>query len=142
MDEREFISYWTQKLSSDKIKIFPDDFGINGETTTHHLNANSLLIGQEFFGEYELIDVSGVEVLRADSYEKAKYFVYANRLKPNFVNVPKEESKLKEMVLSYESYLDSIIRKIEFDYQNKFPASKNFPEVLNKIFTHLNLVRL
>lgn len=142
MDKKEFIAFWTKKLSLDKIKKFPDDFFQNEETTAFPLSAKSLLIGQEFFGEFELIDVSGAEVLKTDSYEKAKYLIYASRSKPNFVNVPKEEKKLKEMVLKYENYLDSIIRKIEFDFQNKFPASKSFTEVLNKILTRLNLIRL
>lgn len=142
MDEKEFISFWTQQLSLDKIKKFPDDFFENEEITTFPLRTKSLLMGQEFFGEYELTDVSGAEVLKTDSYEKAKYFIYASRSKPDFVNVPKEEKKLKEMVLNYEIYLDSIIRKIEFDFQNKFHASKSFTEVLNKILTRLNLIRL
>lgn len=142
MDEKEFISFWTEILSLDNIKKFPDEFFEKEETITFSLSSKSLLMGQEFFGEFELIDVSGAEVLKTDSYEKAKYFIYASRSKPNVVNVPKEEKKLKEMVLKYENYLDSIIRKIEFDFQNKFPASKSFSEVLNKILTRVNLIRL
>lgn len=142
MDEKQFISFWIQKLSADNIKNFPEDFLIEGDTELYFLPNSSILIDEEFFGEYALIDTSGREILKTNSYEKAKYFLYANRLKPKSISIPKESKLVLTMVSQYEKYIDSIIKMIEIDYQKKFPASKAFLKVLNKIFTNLNLVRL
>lgn len=142
MNENQFISSWIQKLVSNKIKKFPDDFYVEGDKEEFSLPSTSLLIGQEFFGEYELIDITGKEILKTNSYEKAKYFFYANRLKPNHISIPKDSNLVFKMVSEYEMYLDTIIKNIEIDYRQNFPSSKSFLEVLNKIFSHLNIVRL
>lgn len=142
MDEKNFISLWIKTLNDESIKNFPVDFSVACNCQNYNLPCKALLIGKEFFGEYELISAEGLEVLRVESYERAKFFIYANRSKPKILSVPIENSFLKDITTKYEKYLDSIIKRINQDYRNKFPTSKNFTEVINKIFNHLNLVRL
>ena len=142
MDERSFISFWIQTLNAESIKNFPEDFAVTSETKNYNLPGKGLLIGKEFFGEYELINAEGSEVLRVDSYEKAKYFIYANRNKPKVLSVPNDDSTVRNMTTKYEKYLDSIVKRIDQDYRIKFPGAKNFTEVINQIFNHLNLIRL
>ncbi|HAB52740.1 MAG: hypothetical protein A2315_00180 [Ignavibacteria bacterium RIFOXYB2_FULL_35_12] len=142
MDERNFISLWIQNLKTESIKNFPADFIVTSEFKNYNLPGNGLLIGKEFFGDYELISAEGSEVLRVESYEKAKYFIYANRNKPKILAVPIDETAIRNMNKKYEKYLDSIIKRIDQDYRSKFPGAKNFSEILNQIFNHLNLIRL
>jgi hypothetical protein len=142
MDERNFISLWIQTLNTESIKNFPEDFALAGECKIYNLPGKGLLIGKEFFGEYELISAEGLEVLKVDSYDKAKFFIYANRDKPKVLSIPIEDSIIREMTTKYEKYLDLIVKKINQDYRIKFPSAKNFTEVINQIFNHLNLIRL
>lgn len=142
MDERNFISLWIQTLDAEPIKKFPEDFVAANEYQNYVLPGKGLLIGKEFFGEYELINAEGSEILKVDSYEKAKYFIYANRNKPKVLSIPIDNSFIKDMTTKYEKYLNSIIKRIEQDYRKNFPGSKSFTEIINQIFNHLNLVRL
>jgi hypothetical protein len=142
MDERNFIAFWIQTLTAESINNFPEDFAVASEYKTYNLPGKGLLIGKEFFGEYELINAEGTEVLKVESYNKAKFFVYANRNKPKILYVPIDDSIIKDMNTKYERYLDLIFKKIDQDYRKKFPAAKNFNEIINQIFNHLNLIRL
>jgi hypothetical protein len=142
MDEKKFISLWIQTLNADTIKSFPKDFNAAGECKTYNLPGKGLLIGKEFFGEVELIDAEGAEVLKVDSYEKAKFIIYANRTRPDVISIPIDQPVIKEMNSRFEAYLDSLIKRIDQDYRKRFPGSKNFTESLNQIFKHLNLTRL
>lgn len=142
MDEKIFIAAWIQTLNSESIKSFPKDFDVVRDCKIYKLPKRGLLIGKEFFGEFELLDAEGSEVLRVDSYEKAKYILYANKKKPESVSVPQNNFAIKEINNKYEMYLDSIIKRIDQDYRKKFPGSKNFAVLLDQIFKHLNLTRL
>jgi hypothetical protein len=142
MDEKSFLSLWIKTLNTESIKNFPSDFTAASECQNYDLPGKGLLIGKEFFGEYELLNAEGSEVLRVESYDKAKFFIYANRNKPKVLYVPIDDSIIKDMTTKYEKYLDSIIRRIDHDYRNKFPKAKNFTEIINQIFNHLNLIRL
>jgi len=142
MDEKSFISFWIKTLNTESIKNFPTEFTATGKCQNYNLPGKGLLIGKEFFGEYELLNAEGSEVLRVESYEKAKFFIYANRIKPKLLSVPTDNSTLRDMTTKYEKYLDSIIKRIDQDYRRLFPGSKNSNEVINKIFNHLNLIRL
>ena len=117
MDERGFISFGTKTLNAEPIIIFPDDFEVVSESTIYNLSEMELLMGKEFFGEHELINVEGSEVLRVENYEKAKFVIYANRNKPKAGSVPTDNSTIKNMTAKYEKYLDSIITRIEQDYR-------------------------
>jgi hypothetical protein len=142
MNEKDFVTFWVSILKEEGIKSFPEDFKIESDYENISLGGNRILIGKEFFGEYELINIDGKEVLRVDSYEKAKYFVYANRNQPKAISVPTSNIAVKQMVSAYEKYLDIILKRISSDYTNKFPGMKNSAEVINRLFDHLNLIRL
>lgn len=109
MDEKNFISLWIKTLNDESIKNFPIDFFAVCNCKNYNLPGKALLIGKEFFGEYELISAEGLEVFWVDSYERAKFFIYANRSKPKTLSVPIENSFIKDMTTKYEKYLDSII---------------------------------
>lgn len=140
---KEFISSWIRKLTSEKIKIFPDDFLNTNLTETVNFPSQRLIIGKQFFGEYELITAEGMEFIRTENLEKAKYFLYANRTLPKKILIPIELKDIQEMIISYEKYIDSmIIRRIDDDFKRCFPKSKNSAEIINKIMNHINLIRL
>ncbi len=142
MNEKDFITSWVLLLKEEKLKPFPADFTIDAQYENVSFNKKRILIGKEFFGEYELINIEGKEVLRVDSYVKAKYFVYANRNHPTVISIPTSSDAVKQMTAAYEKYLDSILKRINIDYIKKFPGMKNSAEVINRIFDHLNLIRL
>lgn len=142
MNEKDFITSWVLLLKEEKLKPFPADFTIDAQYENVSFNKKRILIGKEFFGEYELINIEGKEVLRVDSYVKAKYFVYANRNHPTVISIPTSSDAVNQMTAAYEKYLDSILKRINIDYIKKFPGMKNSAEVINRIFDHLNLIRL
>ena len=141
MTEKEFISSWTSRIYSEGIKTFPDDFIQLNEFDEADLPGKALVIGQEFFGSYEVLNIDGSLILRAENYSKAKFIIYSNRQKPKKIKIPKEEKTLKAVVSGYEEYLDSIIKRIESDFKKNFPGSKSFGEVNNNILRILNLTR-
>jgi len=142
MCEKEFISGWTARLSYEGIKSFPYDFIKFNEHKEIRLPGKTLILGEEFFGNYEIITVDGVSVLHAESNDQAKFILYANRNRPEIMHIPLKESDLKSSISEYEEYLDSIIRRIETDYKENFPEEKNFNAVMNDIFRVMNLTRL
>lgn len=142
MDEKEFVTFWVLKLKEEKIKSFPQDFAVDTKCESFTLNGKRILAGQVFFGEYELIDAEGEEILRVESYEKVKYFIYANRNQPKTLSVPTNNLIIKEMISAYEKYLDSILKRIDQDFRHMFPTLKNSSEIINRILDHLNLIRL
>jgi len=143
MNGKEFISSWVSKLASDGIKIFPADFiSLDNNYTEFRLPGKTLLIGEEFFGKYEIITPDGNSVLHANNYMQAKFILYANRNTPELLLIPSDEAELKKAIQMYESYLDSIIRDIEIDYKKTFPEEKNSKSIVNEIFRQLNLVRV
>ena len=109
MTEKEFTSSWTSKIISEGIKSFPDDFCRLNEFDEVTLPGKVLVIGQEFFGSYEILNVDGSLVLHAYNHSKAKFIIYSNRLKPLTIKVPKEEKVIKDSVSKYEDYFESCI---------------------------------
>jgi hypothetical protein len=142
MSEKEFISGWTARLSYEGIKSFPNDFIMFNDHKEVRLPGKTLILGEEFFGNYEILTVDGISVLHAESGDQAKFILYANRNKPEIMHIPLKESELKSSISGYEEYLDSIIRKIESDYKENFPDEKNFNAVMNDVFRVMNLIRL
>ncbi len=141
MNEKEFISSWTTKINSEGIKNFPDDFVQLNEFDEVFLPGKVLVIGQEFFGSYEILTVDGSLILQAENHSKAKFIIYSNRQKPVKIKIPKHEKVVKDSVLWYEEYLDGIIKKIETDYKKNFPGSKTYGDITNNILRMLNLTR-
>jgi hypothetical protein len=142
MSEKEFITSNASKLASNGIKNFPRDFIELKEHKELILPAATLLIGEEFFGKYEIHTAEGNSVIHTENYLQAKYILYANRETPQIIHLPTNETVLKAVVQKYESYLDNIIKDIETDYKKSFPGLKNSKLVVNEVFKLLNLVRV
>ena len=141
MTEKEFISKWTASLSEMGIKTFPEDFGDNKSTEEIKLPGKTLVIGEEFFGNYEVLTVDGSAVFHAENQYKAKYIVYSSRKKTTSVKIPVKSEEIKTAVVEYENYLDSIIKKIKPDYKISFPGEKKSNDLTNEIFRVLSLNR-
>ncbi len=141
MNEKKFITDWVIKLSAEGLKEFPVDFLKTDEAKTINLPEKTLVVGQEFFGSYEILTTDGKSVHQASDYNEAKYFIYANRTKPKEILLPSKKEKVLETITFYQEYLDTLIRHIEADYKKNFPGMKNSCYVVNEIFRHLNLVR-
>ena len=141
MKEKEFITKWTGSLTEQGIKNFPGEFFSGSEFEEISLPGKTLVIGEEFFGNYEVLTIDGAAVLQADSHGKAKFIVYASRNKVNTLRVPKKPEEIKSTLGKYESYLDSIIKEIEADYRKIFPGEKRSNAVVNEIFRLMNLNR-
>ncbi|MCX6152061.1 MAG: hypothetical protein NTX22_16160 [Ignavibacteriales bacterium] len=141
MTGQEFISEWVNKLSSEKIKNFPDDFIDSIECTTIKLPDKNLVLGQELFGKFEILDKDGNSIMLVDDLSIAKYILYSNRYKSVVVTIPKDKAEIKNAVKVYEKLIDGKLKAIEKEFKKQFPKSANLYEVSNKIFNSLNLKR-
>ncbi len=141
MTEKEFISDRISGLSSKGVKNFPDDFSDIKDYKEITLPGRTLLLGQEFFGKFEILSVNGSLVYQADNYDEAKYIIYANRLRPKSIIIPVSQTEIRNINSKYEKYIDSVMREIESDFKLRFPASKNLNSAVNEILRVLNLVR-
>lgn len=138
--EKEFINSWVQKLTGN-FKQFPDDFLNSENTKSIIIPPKSLVIGQEFFGSIEVTSTDASFILHAESYEEAKYLVYASRRKSETIVIPLDFKEMVNAVKEYEQYLNSVMKNIEYDYRNVFPLQKNSSFVINEIFRILNILR-
>jgi hypothetical protein len=141
VSEKEFIADWITKLSVSMLKIFPDDFLSTDLVHRVELPGKSLLIGNEFFGAFEILTTDGKSFLQAESYVIAKFYVYSNRNKERVINIPDNNQDINEAVAAYEEYLDEIIKKIEKSFKKEFPDSKMCDAAINDIFRSLNINR-
>lgn len=141
MTEKEFINKWKTEINSEGIKNFPFDFLTTQEFTEYNLDEKTLMIGEEFFGKYEILDAKGNVFLQVEDYLQAKYLVYSSRNKLQKVNIPSNNSELKNIITEYEKYLDSLLIKIQNDYKKVFHSTTNLHSVTNEIFHSLNLTR-
>ena len=139
--EKKFVQNWTKKLENGLLKNFPEMFIENAETKEVKLPGKTLVLGPELFGAYELMDTSNNTHYQAPDVTHAKFILYANRTKPEVLQVPVSESVIEEAVKSYEKHLDDTVRAIVDDYKKCFPMSKNQVEISNQIFVSLNLQR-
>ena len=141
MTEKEFISNWTKQLTEVGIKNFPQDFDSIKNYDELTLHGKALVIGQEFFGSFEILNIDGTLVYQAQNHLSAKFIIYSNRLKPTKIIIPKDNKIMRDLVTKYENYIDSLIRQIELDYKKNFSDTKNSSTVINNIFRNLNLIR-
>ena len=141
MTEKEFISHHAERLNKE-IRRFPEDFLGNTPCQDFPLPPKTLILGEEFFGTYEVISSDGSPFLQVEDLDKAKYIVYASRSKPDNIRIPLQKDLIKQVLDSYRNYLDSIIKKLELDFKHLFPLSKNFNHASGEIFKRLNIVRL
>lgn len=141
MTEKEFISGWISKITSRGIKEFPGDFCELKDHKEISLPGKTLVLGEEFFGNFEILSVDGSLVYRAENYDLSKFIIYANRLHPKSILIPAVQIEAKEANSKYEKYIDSIIREMETDYKKDLPLGKNFNSAVNEILRVLNLIR-
>lgn len=141
MNEILFIESWISKIRSTQVKHFPFDFIDKSQLEVISIPIKTLIIGQEFFGAYEIITTEGEPVYQAQSNDEAKFFVYSSKERNGKTYLPKDKSKIKYIVESYNNYLDDLIIQITKDYKKSFPDGKNLHSVSNKIFQKINLIR-
>ena len=142
MTSREFILKKVKELSDERLKIFPDDFLISCDTNPFNLPSETLIMGNEFFGSYEILTADGSSICQAESLSKAKYIVYADKQQRKEIKIPVNEKDTSAAVKNYEKYLDDILRQMEKEYKTWFPEGKDMHSVINEIFRILNLKRL
>lgn len=141
MNEKLFIEKWISKILSAGIKQFPLHFIDPLQLQTISIPISTLVIGQEFFGAYEIITTSGEQVYQALTYDEAKFFVYSSKGRNGKAYLPKDKSLIKISVDSYNGYLDNLLEQIKKDYKNNFLDGKYLLTVSNEIFQKLNLIR-
>lgn len=141
MSEKDFINKWTKQLSTEGIKKFPDDFTDIPDYIQLELPKQTLILGKEFFGAYEVLTTSGESVYQANDLNEAKYIIYSGRNRSGKIQLPVSKDEIALATKKYEAYIDSCLSRIETDFKEEFPDSKNFPVVSNEIFKVLNLIR-
>lgn len=139
--EKEFITKTVETLTKKGIRIFPDEYVSSSGMKTISVPAKILIMGEEFFGSYEILSADRKVVHQTSTYSEAKYLIYASRKKAAEITIPVNEEEIKQAVLQYEKYLDSIMKEIVSLYKKTFPEGKNSLFVMNEILMILNLVR-
>lgn len=140
MTKKEFVDYWIKKLTSEGIKIFPDDFLENVETILINIPAKTLIPGSELFGNYEVITTDGDFVINTVDYNEAKYYVYSSLQRRSEIKFPKDKKTIPQLVKKYEQYIDSIINEVSKDFKKNFPDPKESNPV-SEILKTINLIR-
>lgn len=142
MTEKEFILKESEKLISEGIKMFPEDFCNLTDAVELNLPAKNLVLGKNFFGTYEVTTTEGETVFNlADLYE-AKFIVYSCRERSDKIRMLKDSVKIKEAVSSYESYIDQILNNIKKEFVKENFKMKNLGNISGDILKKINLVRL
>ena len=142
MNSREFISLKVTRITEEGIRSFPEDFLFSCELNTLSLPSETLVLGNEFFGSYEVITTKGESFCHTETITKAKYLVYAGRNKSREIKIPADNKNIELVVREYEKYLDQKLKQIEKDYRQMFPEDKDVNSVVNEVFRILNLKRL
>lgn len=140
MTKKDFVEFWIKQLTAAGIKIFPDDFLENFETTLKNIPAKTLIPGSELFGTYEVITTDGEVISNAENYAEAKYYVYASQQRKSEIKFPVDKSVIPQIVKKYEQYIDNLISEISKDFKKKFPDTKEANPV-SEILKIINLVR-
>lgn len=141
MNEKAFIEGWLSKIQFTGIKQFPLHFIAKTQLDIISIPIKTLVIGQEFFGAYEIITTDGESVYQASNYDEAKFIVYSSKARNGLTYIPKDKSQIKSLVDSYNNYIDDLLNQIKKDYKKNFPDGKNIHAVSNEIFQKLNLIR-
>lgn len=141
MNEELFIENWISKVQSSGIRQFPLHFIDESQLDIVSIPIKTLVIGQEFFGAYEIITTDGESVYHANNYDEAKFIVYSSKERNGKSYLPKDRSMTKTLVDSYNNYLDALLAQIKNDYKKNFKDGKNVNGVSNEIFKKLNLIR-
>lgn len=142
MNEKDFVFSKSKELQLSGLKSFPADFLTTKNCKSVEIPDKYLILGKEFFGNFEVTTPAGDFVFTFNNEYEAKYIAYASKNRKHQINVPKEEKNIKATVESYEKYLDELLQDIRKDYSARFATGKNFTSVSSEIFRKLNLTRL
>ncbi|MDX1699263.1 MAG: hypothetical protein R3250_01535 [Melioribacteraceae bacterium] len=137
----EIVNRWSEKISQDLLKDFPDQFIEGKEYSILGLPGKPLLKGSHLFGAYEVIDVEGELVFSSNSLNEIKYVLYSNRKNPKEIKFLSSKEELEDAVVDYENHIDNILVLLKNDLASNFPSSSNVEQIINKIFRILNLQR-
>lgn len=141
MNEKYFVENWISKIHSSGIKQFPLEFIDGSQLETIIIPVKTLVVGQEFFGTYDVITTDGQSIYQTSNIDEAKFFVYSSKERNGKAYLPKEKSKMKNLLNTYNHYLDELLNQIKLDYKKYFPEGKNLQAVSNEIFKKLNVIR-
>jgi hypothetical protein len=141
LTRKKFVQKWTAELTGEGIKSFPSDFTQVNEFEEIEVPGKTLVIGEEFFGHFEVLTVDGAQIYQAQSHPEAKFIIYSNRSKPGSLKLPRDKNEIKRAITAYENYLDGIIKRVDSDYKKSFPGEKENSAAINEIFKMLNLTR-
>jgi hypothetical protein len=142
LNEKIFIEYWINKIQSEGLKKFPLHFIDESLLEIFSIPIKTLVLGQEFFGAYEIITTNGEQVYQASTLEEAKFFIYSSKERNGKAYLPNNRALIKSNLEAYNAYLDSMLEEIKKDYRKNISDGKNLLAVSNEIFQKLNLIRL
>ncbi len=138
--EKEFIKNWIAKNKKLTEKEFPKEFLFDCETEVLQLPEKNLLFGDQFFGQYQICDITGEVYFQEEDFYKSKYIVYANKNKPKEILIPVELGNIETVVKNYEKHLDTVIAAIKKELL-KLQIKTSGDEIVQQIFKSLNLSR-
>ena len=139
MERKKFIDKWNEKIPAIKFPEFIIDDNIDYETIL--IPDKVLLPGSELFGNFEINDVDGNTVLQVDSQDKMKFILYASKQKVEEIKLPKSEEQISSKVKEYESFINSIIKDIQSDYQSGSLDPSKLNETITQILNYNNIRR-
>jgi len=142
LNEKEFITTQIEKIKSDGIKIFPEDFCDLSDIKEINLPEKNLVLGKDFFGSFEITATNGEAVLNVEDQSEAKFIVYSSKKRAKQIKIPKDSKLITESIEKYESYLDELLTKIKNDYRKENLQVKSIGIISGEIFKKLNLTRL
>jgi hypothetical protein len=120
LSEKDFINKWIKLLSSEGIKKFPDDFSEIKDYIFIETPKQTLMLGKEFFGAYEVLTTSGESVYQAADMNEAKYIIYSGRNRSGKIQLPLSKDAISSSIKKYEAYVDSVLSGIEIDFKRDF----------------------
>ncbi|MCK7523496.1 MAG: hypothetical protein MZV64_40510 [Ignavibacteriales bacterium] len=126
MNENLFIENWLIKVQSSGIRKFPHHFIDESQLDNISIPIKTLVIGQEFFGAYEIITTDGESVYHASNYDEARFIVYSSKERNGKTFIPKDRSIIKSLIDSYNNYLDDLLAQIKNDYKRIFRMGRMF----------------
>ncbi len=141
MTESEFIAGWISSISSEGLKNFSNNLPEGFSAHEIPLPGKALVMGNNFFGVYEVLTTDGSAVFHSEDLITAKYILYANRNRPASMQIPIDKEIVKKAVNDYENYIDSLIKKIDADFKQHFQNKKDSSFVITAIFKALDVTR-
>lgn len=141
MNKKLFVDTWVNNVQKTGIKRFPSNFIDITQLEAISIPKKTLVIGQEFFGAYEILTTEGKLVYKVSTHDEAKFFVYSSRERNGKAYLPKDKTIIKNLVTEYNYYLDDMLHNIKRNYKKDFPEEKDVHSISNAIFQKLNLIR-